>query len=143
MNEIQNFSCICQTDKIVTTKVNKMIIFLFFIIAVIAMQLRTLRVLIGSFMITWYMNYIVSWHTYFQCNQKFALNVILFNYYYKLCLNFNIRDMGSVLVDNSDAEKVTVPYWSMYSILDQIQSNGYRDRKLFVINWSLDNNEKQ
>jgi uncharacterized membrane protein len=39
-------------SKIVTTKVNKIIIFLFFIIAVIAMQLRTLRVFIGSFMIT-------------------------------------------------------------------------------------------
>jgi uncharacterized membrane protein len=39
-------------SKIVTTKVNEIIIFLFFIIAVIAMQLRTLRVFIGSFMIT-------------------------------------------------------------------------------------------
>jgi hypothetical protein len=39
-------------SKIVTTKVNKIIFFLFFIIAVIAMQLRTLRVFIGSFMIT-------------------------------------------------------------------------------------------
>jgi uncharacterized membrane protein len=39
-------------SKIVTTQVNKMIIILFFIIAVMAMQLKTLRVLIGSFMIT-------------------------------------------------------------------------------------------
>jgi hypothetical protein len=46
-------------SKIVTTKVNKIITFLFFIIAVIAMQLRTLCVFIGSFMIRWYMNYIV------------------------------------------------------------------------------------
>jgi hypothetical protein len=38
-------------SKIVTTKVNKIIIFLFFIIAVIAMQLRTLRVFIGSWII--------------------------------------------------------------------------------------------
>jgi hypothetical protein len=60
MNEIQNYSFICQMtnlfqSKIVTTKVNKIIICLFFIIAVIAMQLRTLRVFnvfIGSFMIT-------------------------------------------------------------------------------------------
>jgi hypothetical protein len=35
-------------SKIVTTKVNKIIFFCFFIIAVIAMQLRTLRVFIGS-----------------------------------------------------------------------------------------------
>jgi hypothetical protein len=39
-------------SKIVTTKVNKIIFFLFFIIAVIAMQLRTLRAFIGSFLIT-------------------------------------------------------------------------------------------
>jgi hypothetical protein len=43
MNEMQNYSFICQTDKF---------IFLFFIMAVIAMQPRTLRVFIGSFMIT-------------------------------------------------------------------------------------------
>jgi hypothetical protein len=58
MNEIQNYSFICQTDKFISIKnrndENKQdnIFVLFFIIAVIAMQLRTLRVLIGSFMIT-------------------------------------------------------------------------------------------
>jgi hypothetical protein len=46
MNEIQNYSFICQTDKFISIKnrndesiINKIIIFLFFIIAVIAMQL--------------------------------------------------------------------------------------------------------
>jgi hypothetical protein len=57
MNEIQNYSFICQIDKFISIKnrndeLNKIIIFLFFIIVVIAMQLRTLRVFIGSFMIT-------------------------------------------------------------------------------------------
>jgi hypothetical protein len=59
MNEIQNYSFICQTDKFISIKnrndesiINKIIIFCFFIIAVIAMQLRTLRVFIGLFMIT-------------------------------------------------------------------------------------------
>jgi hypothetical protein len=59
MNEIQNYSFICQTDKFISIKNpndeskqdNNFFVF-FFIIAVIAMQLRTLRVLIGSFMIT-------------------------------------------------------------------------------------------
>jgi hypothetical protein len=57
MNEIQNYSFICQTDKFISIKnrndENKSDnFFFFFIIAVIAMQLRTLRVFIGSFMIT-------------------------------------------------------------------------------------------
>jgi hypothetical protein len=58
MNEIQNFSFICRTDKFISIKnpndesKQDNNFFLFFIIAVIAMQLRTLRVLIGSFMIT-------------------------------------------------------------------------------------------
>jgi hypothetical protein len=56
MNEIQNYSFICQTDKFISIKncndeSKQDNIFFFFIIAVIAMQLRNLRVLIGSFMI--------------------------------------------------------------------------------------------
>jgi hypothetical protein len=58
MNEIQNYSFICQHDKFISIKNRNdeskqdNIFFLFFIIAVIAMQLRTLRVFIGSLMIT-------------------------------------------------------------------------------------------
>jgi hypothetical protein len=58
MNEIQNYSFICQTDKFISIKNRNdeskqdNFFVLFFIIAVIAMKLRTLRVLIGSFMIT-------------------------------------------------------------------------------------------
>jgi hypothetical protein len=58
MNEIQNYSFICQTDKFISIKNRNdeskqdNNFFVFFIIAVIAMQLRTLRVFIGSFMIT-------------------------------------------------------------------------------------------
>jgi hypothetical protein len=54
MNEMQNLFVKLTNlfqSKIVT-RVNKIIIVLLFIIAVIGMQLRTLRVLIGSFMIT-------------------------------------------------------------------------------------------
>jgi hypothetical protein len=51
MNEIQNYSFICQTDKFISIK-NRNDKSKFFTIAVIAMQLRTLRVFIGSFMIT-------------------------------------------------------------------------------------------
>jgi hypothetical protein len=54
MNEMQNLFVKLTNlfqSKIVTTRVNKIIIFLLFIIAVIGMQLRTLRVLIGSFVI--------------------------------------------------------------------------------------------
>jgi hypothetical protein len=58
MNEIQNYSFICQHDKFISIKNRNdeskqdNIFFLLFIIAVIAMQLRTLRVFIGSLMIT-------------------------------------------------------------------------------------------
>jgi hypothetical protein len=93
-------------SKIVTTKVNKIIFFLFFIIAVRAMQLRTLRVFLGSFMITWYINYIVK-------KISFWFRIYTWSHFSKLLMFNNSIQTLIICIPNISSQCIATIFFSV------------------------------